>query len=123
MPRTAARPTRTAAATRRRRATAGPLNREPAPLIVLELVETSFLPDNQLNFGTRLGNGDFDRDGREDLLVGAPPPFPTPFFDMSASVVFVFPGAPGGVSTSPTRLDGTPGFGDGVSASVPQSGP
>jgi hypothetical protein len=57
------------------------------------------------------------------LIVGSPPPFPTPFFDTSASVVFVFPGATGGVSPTPTRLDGTPGFGIGVSAGVPQSGP
>jgi hypothetical protein len=87
------------------------------------LVETDFLSDNQLNFGSRLGNGDFNRDGREDLLLGAPPPFPTPFFDTSASVVFVFAGAAGGVNTAPTRLDGTPGFGAAVSAGVPQSGP
>jgi hypothetical protein len=87
------------------------------------LAETSFLPDNQLIFGLRLGNGDVDRDGREDLIVGSPPPFPTPFFDTSASAVFVFPGAAGGVSPIPARLDGTPGFGNAVSAGVPQSGP
>jgi FG-GAP-like repeat/FG-GAP repeat len=94
-----------------------------APSPSQTLVETDFLPDDQLNFGSRLGNADFNRDGREDLLVGAPPPFPTPFFDTSASVVFVFPGAAGGVSTTPTRLDGTPGFGAAVSAGVPQSSP
>jgi hypothetical protein len=94
-----------------------------APAPSQTLVETDFLPDDQLNFGSRLGNADFNRDGREDLLLGAPPPFPTPFFDTSASVVFVFPGAAGGVSTTPTRLDGTPGFGSAVSAGVPQSGP
>jgi hypothetical protein len=87
------------------------------------LEETRFLPDNQLNFGLRLGNGDFDRDGREDLLVGSPPPFPTPFCDTSASVVFAFPGAHHGVRPRPTRLDGTPGFGNAVSAGVPQSAP
>ena len=83
----------------------------------------AFLPDDQLNFGSRLGNADFNRDGREDLLVGAPPPFPTPVFDTSASVVFVFPGTASGVSTTPARLDGTPGFGAAVSAGVPSPAP
>jgi hypothetical protein len=87
------------------------------------LLETSFLADNQLNFGLRLGNADFDRDGREDLMVAAPPPYPTPFFDSSASAVFIFPGsATLAVVPTPTRLDGTPGFGDWVSAGDPQSG-
>lgn len=92
---------------------------------VRTLQETSVLPDNQLNFGLRLGNADFDGDGREDLLVGAPPPFPTPFFDTSASVAFVFEGAPHGLvrPTPAPRLDGTPGFGDVLSAGGPQSGP
>jgi len=89
------------------------------------LLETSVLPDNQLSFGSTLGNADFNGDHREDLLAGAPPPFPTPFFDTSASVVFVFPGvSSGGVSPTPApRLDGTPGFGVRVSAGVSQSGP
>ncbi|HET6283452.1 MAG TPA: FG-GAP and VCBS repeat-containing protein [Polyangia bacterium] len=88
------------------------------------LIEAAVLPDNQLNFGLSLGAGDFNRDGRDDLLVGAPPPFPTPFFDTSASAVFVFAGAAGGVSTTPSaRADGTPGFGLRVTAGAPQSGP
>jgi hypothetical protein len=99
----------------------GPTGLAPSPSQTL--IETDFLPDDQLNFGLRLGNADFDGDGREDLLVGSPPPFPTPFFDTSASVVFVFPGAAAGVGTTPTRLDGTPGFGNAVSAGVPQSSP
>jgi hypothetical protein len=101
----------------------GPSGLGTTPVRMLQ--ETAVLPDNQLNFGIRLGNADFDGDGREDLLVGAPPPFPTPFFDTSASVVFVFEGAAHGlVAPKPApRLDGTPGFGDEVSAGGPQSGP
>jgi hypothetical protein len=88
------------------------------------LLETSFLPDNQLNVGGSLSNADFDRDGREDLLVGASPPFPTPFFETSPSAALVFPGVPGGVSPAPSpRLDGAPGFGIRVSAGAPQSAP
>jgi hypothetical protein len=89
------------------------------------ILEADVLPDNQINFGSRLGNADFDGDGREDLLVGAPPPYPTPFFDTSASAVFVFKGDGAGLvnPTPAPRLDGTPGFGDFVSAGVPQSGP
>jgi hypothetical protein len=89
------------------------------------ILETDVLPDNTLNFGTSLGNADFNGDGREDLLVGASPPYPTPFFDTSASAVFVFRGSGSGLvnPTPAPRLDGPPGFGNFVSAGVPQSGP
>jgi hypothetical protein len=89
------------------------------------ILESDVLPDNQLNFGASLGNADFNGDGREDLLVGAPPPYPTPYFDTSASAVFVFRGSGTGlVNPNPApRLDGTPGFGDFVSAGAPQTGP
>lgn len=83
------------------------------------LRETEVLPGNQLIFAL-LGIADFNRDGREDLLIGAPPPYPTPFFDTSPSAAFAFPGAPGGVSHTPApRLDGPPGFGWTVSAGAP----
>ncbi len=88
------------------------------------LLETDVLPDNQLIFGGRLGNADFDGDGREDLLVAAPVPYPTPFFDTSAGVVLVYEGSHRLVDRTPAvRLDGGPGFADAVSAGAPQSGP
>ena len=58
-------------------------------------------------------------------LVGASPPFPTPFLDTSASMVFAFEGAAHGVvrPTPTPRRDGTPGFGNFVRARAPKSGP
>jgi hypothetical protein len=86
------------------------------------LAETDTLPDNQLNFGSGLGSGDFDGDGFEDLLVGAAPPFPTPFFETTPGAAFVFRGAAAGVQpAAATRLDGLPGFGIRVTAGAPQS--
>ena len=73
----------------------GPNGLAPTPVRTIQ--ETSVLPDNQLNFGERLGSADFDGDGREDLLVGAPPPTPTPYFANSPSAVFVFEGAAHGL--------------------------
>ena len=102
------------------RAGPGGLTTTPARTIL----ETDVLPDNQLIFGSNLGSADFNGDGREDLLVAAPPPYPTPFFDTSASAVFVFKGGGAGLvnPTPAPRLDGTPGFGDFVSAGGPQFG-
>ena len=89
------------------------------------LVETTYFPDNHPNFGERLSSADFDGDRREDLLLGAPPPFPTPIFDSSPGVVFVFPGvARGGVDATPQpRIEGLPGFANEVSAAAPQPAP
>jgi hypothetical protein len=96
----------------------GPVGLATAP--ARTLLETDVLPDNQLNFGSGLDNADFDGDGREDLLVGAPPPFPTPYFDTSASAVFVYEGSDRLVNRRPAvRLDGAPGFGIDISAGAP----
>jgi len=86
------------------------------------LVETTYFPDNHPNFGQRLTGADFNGDRREDLLLGAPPAFPTPIFDSSPGVIFVFPGlARGGVDATPQpRIEGLPGFANGVSAAAPQ---
>jgi hypothetical protein len=86
------------------------------------LLETDTAPNNQLNFGSGLGNGDFDGDGFEDLLIGAAPPFPTPFFDTTPGAAFVFRGSAAGVQPAAApRLDGLPGFGIRVTAGAPQS--
>ena len=85
------------------------------------IAESDVLPNNELNFGSSLGFADFDRDGREDLLVGAPPPTPAPL-SVTASSVFVFPGTPTGVSVTPApRLDGPLGFGAATGAGSPTS--
>jgi len=88
-------------------------------------VETAYFPDNHPNFGERASGADFDGDHRDDLLLGAPPPFPTPFFDTSPGVLFVFPGlAGGGVDGTPQpRIEGLPGFANQVSAAAPQPAP
>ena len=69
----------------------------------------------------RLGESIEDcHDGREDLLVAAPPPFPTPYFDTSASAVFVYEGNDRLVNRRPAlRLDGGPGFGSDITAGAP----
>jgi len=95
----------------------------PAPLTTL--VETASFPDNHASFGERLSSADFDGDRRDDLLLGAPPPFPTPIFDASPGVLFVFPGlAGGGVDATPqASIEGLPGFANEVSAASPQPAP
>jgi hypothetical protein len=91
-----------------------------SPIPYLTLMETDDFANNEINFGSGLGNGDFDRDGFEDLLVGASPPFPTPFFETSPSAAFVFRGSATGVERpAAPRLDGLPGFGSRVSAGEP----
>jgi hypothetical protein len=85
------------------------------------IVEASVLRDNQLNFGGSLSNGDFDRDGNEELLVGASAPFPTPFFDGSTGMVFVFAGSAPGLQPVPAlRIAGGPGFGLRVTSAAPE---
>ncbi|MFL5307569.1 MAG: FG-GAP repeat domain-containing protein [Polyangia bacterium] len=84
------------------------------------ILETAVLPDNTLNFGERISAADFNGDGRSDLLVGAPAPFPTPFFDTTTPAVFVFPGSPAGVQPTPApRITGTPGYAGWLSAAAP----
>jgi hypothetical protein len=83
------------------------------------IAESDLLPNNELNFGFSLGFADFDRDGREDLLVGAPAPMPAPLSVTTASV-FVFPGTASGVSATPApRLDGPLGFGIATAVQSP----
>ena len=96
-----------------------------APTPRTTLVETAYFPDDHPNFGERLSGADFDGDHRDDLLLGAPPPFPTPIFDNSPGVLFVFPGlAGGGVDgTAQPRIEGLPGFANQVSAAAPQPAP
>ncbi len=81
------------------------------------LNEEAYLGDIENNFGSDLAAADFDRDGRLDLVVTAPPPYPTPYFDGRPSLVLVFPGTAAGVSTAATpTLSGVPGFGASVAA-------
>ena len=90
---------------------------------VRTIQETSVLPDNQLNFGERLGCADFDGDGREDPLVGAPPPTPPVLRQQPQRGVRLRRGGARSPRPKPApRLDGTPGFGAWVSAGGPQSG-
>jgi VCBS repeat protein/FG-GAP repeat protein len=83
----------------------------------VELREEDYVGDIENNFGSVLSAADFDRDGRLDLLVGAAPPYPTPFFGDRPSLAFAFPGAATGVETAaqPT-LSGLPGFGWRIAA-------
>ncbi|HVT08395.1 MAG TPA: VCBS repeat-containing protein [Polyangia bacterium] len=84
------------------------------------ILESAVLPDNTLNFGERVSAADFDGDGRDDLLVGAPAPYPTPFFATTTPAVFVFAGSSGGLQPAPTpRITGSPGYASWVSASAP----
>jgi len=90
----------------------------PAPSVTIH--ETDVLPDNTLNF-IRLTAADFNRDGRDDLMVGAQAPFPTPFFDSTTPAVFVFDGSPAGVQTTPAlEITGAPGYASWLSASAPE---
>lgn len=89
-----------------------------APTVTIH--ETDVLPDDTLNFG-RLTSADFDRDGRDDLMVGAQAPFPTPFFDTSTPAVFVFGGSAAGLQPTPAvEITGAPGYASWVSAAAPQ---
>jgi hypothetical protein len=91
----------------------------PAPQVTIR--ETDVLPDNTLNFGATLSNGDYNRDGVEDLLAGASAPFPTPFFDSSAGQALVFPGSATGLQTTPAlRITGGPGFASWVTSAAPE---
>ncbi|HVY37002.1 MAG TPA: VCBS repeat-containing protein [Polyangia bacterium] len=84
------------------------------------ILETAVLPDNTLNFGERISAADFDGDGRDDLLVGAPAPFPTPFFATTNPAVFVFAGSSAGLQPAPApRITGVPGYASWVSAAAP----
>lgn len=90
----------------------------PAPAVTIH--ETDVLPDNTLNF-VRLTAADFNRDGRDDLMVGAQAPYPTPFFDSSTPAVFVFDGSAAGLQTAPAlEITGPPGYASWVSAAAPQ---
>jgi hypothetical protein len=91
----------------------------PAPQVTIH--ETDVLPDNTLNFGFRLSGADYDRDGIDDLLVGAPAPFPTPFFESTTPAVFVFPGSPSGVTPAAApEITGAPGFANWLSSAAPE---
>jgi hypothetical protein len=97
----------------------GPAGLATAP--TQTIAESDLLPNNELNFGIALSTADFDRDGREDLLVGAPAPTLAPL-TVTMSSVFVFPGAAMGVSATPApRLDGPLGLGNAATAGSPTS--
>ncbi len=90
----------------------------PAPTVTIH--ETDVLPDDTLNF-IRTTAADFNRDGRDDLLVGAEAPFPTPFFDSTTPAVLVFDGSAAGLQTAAAlEITGTPGYASWESASAPQ---
>jgi hypothetical protein len=85
------------------------------------ITEASVLPDNQLNFGASMSSGDYDREARDDLLVGASAPFPTPSFPTSSGEIMVFEGGAAGVQTTPVlRISGGPGFATWVTSAAPE---
>ncbi|HEX2660668.1 MAG TPA: VCBS repeat-containing protein [Polyangia bacterium] len=94
------------------------------PVSAQSLRETDYFPDDHNRFGFMSASaGDFDGDGRDDLLVGASTVFPPPLpdgFPEGPSDGFVFRGSPDGVSPMPLpRLIGESGFGTNVAASSP----
>lgn len=92
-----------------------------SPTSVLTIPETAVLPNNQLNFGQSLSSGDYGKAGHEDLLVGASAPFPTPIFDGSIGVAFVFPGSATGIQATPeSQIQGGPGFALRLTSGAPQ---
>jgi FG-GAP-like repeat len=72
------------------------------------LDERDYVGDIENNFGLVLSSADLDRDGHLELMIGSPPPYPTPFFANRRSDVFIYPGT--------TSVSGAPGFGIAVAA-------